>query len=49
MGLVETWIDSKGDEGHVKQVQTSFEPKRVHETVEPYVNESNVLVRSTEG
>jgi archaeal cell division control protein 6 len=26
MGLLETWIESKGEKGRVKQVQTTFGP-----------------------
>lgn len=48
MGLVETWIESDGDEGRVKQVQTIFEPQWVHDALEPYVEESEVLSRSEE-
>jgi len=28
MGLVETWIDSRGRDGRVKLVQTTFEPRQ---------------------
>ncbi len=30
MGLVETWIESKGDEGRAKQVRTAFDPEWVY-------------------
>lgn len=48
MGLVETWIESKGNEGRVKQVQTTFEPQWVHEAVEPYIEDSDLLARPDE-
>lgn len=48
MGLVETWSESKGDEGRVKQVKTTFDPQWVHEALESYISESDVLSRSTE-
>jgi hypothetical protein len=31
MGLVETWVDSRGREGRVKQIQTTFDPRWVRE------------------
>ncbi|MDG5820205.1 AAA family ATPase [Natronococcus sp. A-GB7] len=43
MGLVETWIDSRGREGRVKQIETTFEPQWVRETMEQYVTESTYL------
>lgn len=42
MGLLETWIESKGEEGRVKQVQTTFDPEWVHEALR-YVAASDVL------
>jgi orc1/cdc6 family replication initiation protein len=38
MGLVETWIDSRGREGRVKQVKTTFEPEWVIEALDPYID-----------
>jgi archaeal cell division control protein 6 len=46
MGLVETWIESKGSGGRVKQVQTSFEPQWVREVIDPYLEDSDFLARS---
>ena len=43
MGLVETWIDSRGRDGRVKQIATTFEPQWVHEAIEPYATESTYL------
>ncbi|MFC6905824.1 Cdc6/Cdc18 family protein [Halalkalicoccus tibetensis] len=43
MGLVETWIDSKGDEGRVKQIQTTFDPQWVREAADPYLEASDTL------
>ena len=42
MGLLETWIESKGDEGRVKQVRTTFDPRWVRETIESYVEASDL-------
>lgn len=39
MGLVETWIESRGRNGRVKQHETTFDPHWVHETVSRLVNE----------
>lgn len=43
IGLLETWIESKSDEGRVKQVQTTFDPRWVHEAVKPYTDASDIL------
>lgn len=43
MGLVETWIESKGKEDRVKQIQTTFEPRWVREAVVPYVKDSDLI------
>ncbi|XVH32227.1 Cdc6/Cdc18 family protein [Haloferacaceae archaeon DSL9] len=43
MGLVETWIDSRGGKGRVKQIQTTFEPTLVHEALRDYVKNSKDL------
>ncbi|WP_049898896.1 Cdc6/Cdc18 family protein [Halococcus agarilyticus] len=37
MGLLETWIDSRGRDGRVKQVQTTFDPEWVNDAVGDYV------------
>lgn len=36
MGLLETWIDSRGRGGRVKQVQTTFKPEWVNDTIGDY-------------
>jgi len=38
MGLLETWIDSRGREGRVKQIETTFEPQWVHDAMQPYLD-----------
>lgn len=38
MGLLETWIDARGREGRVKQVQTTFEPQWVNDALEAYAD-----------
>jgi archaeal cell division control protein 6 len=43
MGLVESWIDSRGRDGRVKQLETTFEPRWVREAIEPYATESTYL------
>ncbi|KYH24917.1 ORC1-type DNA replication protein 1 [Halalkalicoccus paucihalophilus] len=48
MGLLETWIESKGEEGRVKQVQTTFDPDWVHEALQPYAEASDILSHPTE-
>ncbi|MDG5820247.1 AAA family ATPase [Natronococcus sp. A-GB7] len=40
MGLVETWIDSRGREGRVKQIKTTFEPQWVRDNIDPYIDKS---------
>lgn len=34
------------EEGRVKQVQTTLEPRWVHEALQPYTDESDVLSHS---
>lgn len=43
MGLVETWIESRGSEGRVKQVETTFEPTLVTEVRDTYVTQSSTV------
>ena len=40
---LETWIDSRGDEGRVKQIETTFEPRGVREAIAPYAADSTYL------
>ncbi|MFA1610776.1 Cdc6/Cdc18 family protein [Halobellus rubicundus] len=40
MGLVDTWVDSRGREGRVKQIETSFDPQWVRDVLERYVAET---------
>ncbi|WP_436344057.1 Cdc6/Cdc18 family protein [Natronorubrum sp. FCH18a] len=47
MGLVETWIDSRGREGRVKQLKTTFDPQLIHEAIDPYTTESTYLASLT--
>jgi Cdc6-like AAA superfamily ATPase len=37
MGLIETWIDSRGSGGRVKQIETTFDPAWVKETAKQYI------------
>lgn len=41
MGLVETWINARGNEGRVKQIKTAFEPQWVKDAVERCFAESD--------
>ncbi|RQG97654.1 Cdc6/Cdc18 family protein [Natrarchaeobius chitinivorans] len=49
MGLVETWIESRGADGRVKQLETTFDPQWVREAIEPYVAESAYLAALADG
>ena len=48
MGLVETWIESKGCGGRVKQLQTTFEPAWVQEVRSTYIDQSPMLDHSSD-
>lgn len=37
MRLVDTWIESQGQEGRVDQIETTFDPKWMRERVEGYL------------
>lgn len=43
MGLVETWIDSRGNEGRVKQIETTFDPQWVRDAQRPYMEGTDQL------
>ncbi|AGB38800.1 Cdc6/Cdc18 family protein [Natronococcus occultus] len=43
MGLVETWIESKGRGGRQKRIETTFDPQWVHEAVTEYATDSTYL------
>lgn len=43
IGLIETWIESKGRNGRQKQIETMFEPHWVHDAMDDYVNDSTYL------
>ena len=45
MGLVETWIDSRGAEGRIKRIETTFEPEWIPETIEQYATESTYFTK----
>ena len=45
MGLVETWVESRGREGRVKQVETTFDPTLVRNTEDEYLAESSTVER----
>ena len=42
MGLIETWIQSRGREGRVKQIETTFEPAYVHEAFSSWIEHSDL-------
>jgi orc1/cdc6 family replication initiation protein len=43
MDLVATWIDSKGRDGRVKQIETAFDPTWVHDAMVPYAMENDSI------
>jgi orc1/cdc6 family replication initiation protein len=43
MGLVETWVESRGRDGRAKQVETTFAPELVHATEEAYLDASSTV------
>jgi len=45
MGLVETWIDSRGRDGRVKQVETTFDPTLVGAVREAYIDQTPTIER----
>lgn len=45
MGLVETWVESRGREGRVKQVETTFDPTLVRATEDEYIAETPTVER----
>ena len=44
MGLIETWIESRGRDGRIKMIKTTFDPQRVRETRQPYMKSSEYFV-----
>lgn len=44
-GLIETWVESRGREGRVKQVETTFNPKLVRDTENKYIAETPTVKR----
>lgn len=46
MGLVETWVESKGSNGRAKQVETTFDPDWITDIRDRYVEESANLEES---
>ena len=45
MGLVETWVESKGSNGRVKQVETTFDPDWITDIRDRYAEQSPNLER----
>jgi archaeal cell division control protein 6 len=43
MGLVETWIDSRGRDGRVKQVETTFDPQWIRDAIVPYLETTDQI------
>lgn len=41
MGLIETWIDSRGRDGRVKQIRTSFNPQWVKDSLSSYAERNH--------
>ncbi|SIR76476.1 orc1/cdc6 family replication initiation protein [Haladaptatus litoreus] len=48
MGLIETWIDSRGSDGRVKQVETAFDPEWVKDARPQYIEQSEHLEHPSE-
>ena len=48
MGLVETWIDSRGRDGRVKQIETTFDPEWVKDAQPQYFEQFNNNMRRSE-
>ncbi|WP_273838028.1 hypothetical protein [Halococcus sp. PRR34] len=46
MGLVETWVESKGSNGRAKQVETTFDPSWITDIRDRYVEQSANLEES---
>ncbi|NHN46489.1 AAA family ATPase [Halostella sp. JP-L12] len=40
MNIVETWVQSKGSEGRVKQIETTFDPAWVQEVRDQYIDQT---------
>jgi orc1/cdc6 family replication initiation protein len=40
MGLVETWVQSKGSKGRVKQIETTFDPQWAQDVTEQYIEDA---------
>jgi orc1/cdc6 family replication initiation protein len=40
MGILNTWIESRGREGRVKQIETAFDPQWVHDAMGRYLAET---------
>ncbi|WP_265112541.1 Cdc6/Cdc18 family protein [Halosolutus halophilus] len=43
MGLVETWLESRGRDGRAKQIETPFDPQWVRDAIAPYATDSSYL------
>lgn len=43
MGLVETWIESRGRDGRVKHIKTTFDPTWVRKAIDPYLARSEQI------
>ncbi|MDG5761824.1 AAA family ATPase [Natronococcus sp. A-GB1] len=43
MALVETWIDSRGRDGRVKQVETTFDPQWIRDAIMPYLETTDQI------
>lgn len=49
MGLVETWVKSKGRAGRAKQIETAFDPQWVREAQRQYLDERVLLSDESDG
>ncbi|WP_331233939.1 Cdc6/Cdc18 family protein [Natronorarus salvus] len=46
MGLVETWIQSRGSEGRAKQIETTFNPEWMLEIKDRYIDDSEFITQN---
>ena len=48
MGLIETWIDSRGNEGRIKQIETAFDPTWVGDAIQAYADAEREVIDEQE-
>ncbi|EMA52301.1 Cdc6/Cdc18 family protein [Halococcus thailandensis] len=48
MGLVETWVESKGSNGRAKQIETTFDPNWVVDITDRYFEDSELWTKESD-